>query len=143
MRLGEAMSIECAWIRQKPGFVVIPDSKNSSARHVAISDRAYAGLLDLTDREPADSKVFRFSSWVAENAWRNEIRITAQCPDLRIHDLRHEALSRMSARGADLKTLMRQSGHKTVAVLMRYLNPTPTEQRSRLFPNDAIVEAKA
>jgi hypothetical protein len=38
----------------------------------------------------------------------------------------------MSARGADLKTLMRQSGHKTVAVLMRYLNPTPAEQRSRL-----------
>ncbi|WP_415195468.1 tyrosine-type recombinase/integrase [Rhodopseudomonas sp.] len=99
--------------------------------------------MDLTDREPADSKVFRFSSWVAENAWRNEIRITAQCPDLRIHDLRHEALSRMSARGADLKTLMRQSGHKTVAVLMRYLNPTPAEQRSRLFPDDAIVEAKA
>ncbi|MGX7743382.1 tyrosine-type recombinase/integrase [Rhodopseudomonas parapalustris] len=108
-------------------------TRNSSARHVAISDRAYAGLLELIDREPADSKVFRFSSWVAENAWRNEIRITAQCPDLRIHDLRHEALSRMSARGADLKTLMRQSGHKTVAVLMRYLNPTPAEQRSRLF----------
>jgi hypothetical protein len=49
----------------------------------------------------------------------------------------------MSARGADLKTLMRQSGHKTVAVLMRYLNPTPAEQRSRLSPDDAIVEAKA
>ncbi|UYO46699.1 site-specific integrase [Rhodopseudomonas palustris] len=138
MRLGDAISIECAWIRQEPGFVVIPDSKNSTARRVAISDRAYAGLVNLTDREPAGSKVFRFSSWVAENASRNEIRIRAQCPDLRIHDLRHEALSRISARGA-LKTLMRQSGHKTLAVLMRYLNPTPAEHRSRLFPDDAIV----
>lgn len=59
--------MKCAWIRQEPGFVVIPDSKDSSARHVAISDRAYAGLPDLTDREPADSKVFRFSSGVADN----------------------------------------------------------------------------
>jgi len=139
MRLGEAMSIRCEWIRREHGFVVIPDSKNDAPRHVAISDRAYAGLLELTDGEPDDSKTFRFSQWVAENAWRNEIRITAKCPDLRIHDLRHEALSRMAARGADLKTLMRQSGHKTVAVLMRYLNPTPQEQRERLFPATAVV----
>jgi integrase len=143
MRLGEAVSIECAWIRREYGFVHIPDSKNGSARHVALSDRAYAGLLELTDGEPADSKVFRFTVWVAKDAWRNEIRVRAGCQDLRIHDLRHEALSRMAARGADLKTLMRQSGHKTVAVLMRYLNPTPAEQRSRLFPNDALIEVKA
>lgn len=97
------------------------------------------GLSQFNRSGAGGSKVFRFSSWVAENAWRNEIRITAQCPDLRIHDLRHEALSRMSARGADLKTLMWQSGNKTVAVLMRYLNPTPAEQRWRLFPDDAIV----
>nr|WP_246701573.1 site-specific integrase [Rhodopseudomonas sp. BR0G17] len=142
MRLGEAMSIQCAWIRRERGFVVIPDSKNDTARHVAISDRAYAGLLALTEGEPDDTKVFRFSSWVAENAWRNEIRVAAKCPDLRIHDLRHEALSRMAARGADLKTLMRQSGHKTVAVLMRYLNPTPAEQRAKLFPADVVTYAK-
>ncbi|PYF01132.1 site-specific recombinase XerD [Rhodopseudomonas faecalis] len=134
MRLGEAISIECAWIRREYGFVCIPDSKNGSARHVALSDRAYAGLLDLTDGEPADSRVFRFTDWVAKDAWRNEIRVRAGCQDLRIHDLRHEALSRMAARGTDLKTLMRQSGHKTVAVLMKYLNPTPAEQRARLFP---------
>jgi integrase len=143
MRLGEAMSIQCAWIRREHGFVTIPDSKNDAPRHVAISDRAYAGLLDLTDGERDDSEAFRFSQWVAENAWRNEIRIAAKCPDLRIHDLRHEALSRMAARGADLKTLMRQSGHKTVAVLMRYLNPTPAEQRAKLFPETVAVVEKA
>lgn len=141
MRLGEAVSIECAWIRREYGFVYIPDSKNGSARHVALSDRAYAGLLELTDGEPADSQVFRFTDWVAKDAWRNEIRVRAGCQDLRIHDLRHEALSRMAARGADLKTLMRQSGHKTVAVLMKYLNPTPAEQRARLFPATDRVDA--
>jgi integrase len=140
MRLGEAISIQCAWLRWKRGFIIIADSKNNNPRHVALSNRAYAGLLELTDGEPADSKVFRFSSWVAKDAWRNEIRVTAGCRDLRIHDLRHEALSRMAAGGADLKTLMRQSGHKTVAVLMRYLNPTPEEQRAKLFPAEQRVE---
>jgi integrase len=105
-----------------------------SRGYVAIPDSVYAGLIELTNGEPDNSNAFRFSQWVAENAWRNEIRVTAKCLDLRIHDLRHEALSRMAARGADLKILMRQSGHKTVAVLMRYLNPTPEEQRAKLFP---------
>lgn len=143
MRLGEALSIKCSWLRRDHGFVVIPDSKNSSSRHVAISDRAFMLLTEMIHGEDDDRKIFRFSEWTAKNVWRNEIRITAGCPDLRIHDLRHEALSRMAARGADLKTLMRQSGHKTVAVLMRYLNPTPEEQRSRLFPSVQALDPVA
>lgn len=134
MRLGEALSIRCGWLRLDYGFVVIPDSKGGHPRYVALSDRAYQALLDLADGEEMDRLLFRFSAWTCKNVWRNSLRVTAGCPDLRIHDLRHEALSRMAARGADLKTLMRQSGHKTPAQLMRYLNPTPEEQRARLFP---------
>lgn len=143
MRLGEALSIRCGWLRLEYGFVVIPDknSKNNTRRYVAISDRAYAHLLYLAEGEDDDSSLWRFSAWTAKNVWRNEIRVAAGCLDLRIHDLRHEALSRMAARGADLKTLMRQSGHKTVAVLMRYLNPTPQEQRAALFPETPPSEA--
>jgi len=136
MRLGEALSLKCGWLREQENFVVIPDSKNGSRRHVALSNRSYDALMLHIEKEPDDSKVFRFSEWTAKNEWRNDIRIAAEAPDLRIHDLRHEALSRMASRGADLKTLMRQSGHKTVAVLMRYLNPTPEEQRQRLFPDE-------
>ncbi len=139
MRLGEALSIKCGWLREQEGFIVIPDSKNGSKRYVAISDRSYNKLLDHIEKEPYDSLVFRFSKWTAKNTWRSKITVDAKSPDLRIHDLRHEALSVMASRGADLKTLMRQSGHKTVAVLMRYLNPTPEEQRARLFPTQEPV----
>ncbi|MEE9906695.1 site-specific integrase [Brucella intermedia] len=133
MRLGEALSLQCGWLRREHGFVVVPDSKNNSPRYVALSDRAYNLLLKKIDGKADNNLVFILSAWTAKNVWRNEIRVKAKCPDLRIHDLRHEALSAMANRGADLKTLMRQSGHKTVAVLMRYLNPTPQEQRARLF----------
>ena len=139
MRLGEAMSIRCGWLRETYGFVVIPESnsKNNAKRYVAISDAAFRAMLDLSDGESDDSKLFRFSQWTAENTWRYTIRVNAKADGLNIHDLRHEALSRMAARGADLKTMMRQSGHKTVAVLMRYLNPTPEEQRARIFPGSS------
>lgn len=133
MRLGEALAIKCEWVRNQEFFITIPDSKNGSKRYVALSDRCYEMLLQHIEKEPDESLVFRFSAWTAKNVWRNEIRVKAVSPDLRIHDLRHEALSGMANRGADLKTLMRQSGHKTVAVLMKYLNPTPEEQRQRLF----------
>lgn len=132
MRVGEARQIVAGWVRQEEGFVVIPDSKNNSKRYVALSDRAYEILLKQAEGEPDDARVFRFDKSSCEHEWQ-KIREAAACPDLRIHDLRHEALSRMAANGADLKTLMRQSGHKTVAVLMRYLNPTKEEQRARLF----------
>ncbi len=134
MRAGEVRSILAGWVRQQYGFIVVPEKnvKGTEHRYVALSDRAYRLLLQQADGEPDDSTVFKMTKNSAEHEWQ-KIRVAAGCPDLRIHDLRHEALSRMSANGADLKTLMRQSGHKTVAVLMRYLNPTPSEQRAMLF----------
>jgi integrase len=138
MRVGEARKILAGWVRQEYGFIVIPDSKNNSRRYVALSERAYQCLLRQAEGEPDDGRVFRFDKSSCEHEWQ-KIRVVAGCPDLRIHDLRHEALSKMVANGADLSTLMRQSGHKTVAVLMRYLNLTKEEQRARLFGSRASL----
>nr|WP_316654109.1 site-specific integrase [uncultured Gellertiella sp.] len=136
MRAGEVRKILAGWVRQEYGFIIIPKSKNGEARHVALSDRAYEALLSQAEGEPDDATVFKMTKNSAEHEWQ-KIRIVAGCPDLRIHDLRHEALSNMAANGADLRTLMRQSGHKSVSVLMRYLNPTKEEQRARLFGKKA------
>lgn len=132
MRVGEADSILAGWVNASKGFIRIPKTKNGEARNVALSDRAYEALAVLAEGEPDDAKVFKFTKDSRDHEWQ-KIREAAGCPDLRIHDLRHEALSRMSARRVDLKTLMRQSGHKTVAVLMKYINPTDDEHRENLF----------
>ncbi len=134
MRAGEVRSIRAGWVRREHGFIVIPEEnvKGNEHRYVALSDRAYTLLLTLAEGKGDLEPVFTMTKSSAEHEWQ-KIRVDAGCPDLRIHDLRHEALSRMAANGADLRTLMRQSGHKTVAVLMRYLNPTKEEQRARLF----------
>ncbi|KQY10818.1 integrase [Rhizobium sp. Root73] len=142
MRAGEVRSILAGWVRREYGFIVIPEKevKGNEHRYVALSERAYRLLLQQAEGEPDDATVFKMTKNSAEHEWQ-KIREAAGCPDLRIHDLRHEALSRMAATGADLKTLMRQSGHKTVAVLMRYLNPTKEEQRTRLFGVKAVAPA--
>lgn len=143
MRLGEALSIEVGWLKIEYGFIVIPDSKNNEPRHVALSDTTFDLLLWLAEGEDDGRRLFRLVEETAKKLWRYDIRPVAGCVGLTIHDLRHEALSRMAARGCNLKILMRQSGHKTVSVLMRYLNPTPAEQRAALFPEDAQLPQAA
>ena len=44
--------------------------------------------------------------------------------DLRFHDLRHEALSRLSDTGLNVIELSCISGHKTMAMLKRYTHPS-------------------
>ncbi|CTQ73621.1 hypothetical protein LAX5112_03599 [Roseibium alexandrii] len=67
-----------------------------------------------------------------------------QAPEVinfKLHDLRHEDFSRMAARDVDLKTIiMLQSGHKTPAMLLRYLNPTTKERSHKLFWGERMMD---
>jgi len=44
--------------------------------------------------------------------------------DLRFHDLRHEALSRLSDAGLNVIELSHISGHRTLGMLKRYTHPS-------------------
>jgi integrase len=44
--------------------------------------------------------------------------------DLRFHDLRHEALSRLSDLGLNVIELSHISGHRTLGMLKRYTHPS-------------------
>ena len=49
----------------------------------------------------------------------------ADIDDLRFHDLRHEAISRMVERGLSVMEVASISGHKSVTMLARYSHPSP------------------
>lgn len=133
MRLGEALSLDVGSCRRGDRSLILEDTKNGDTREVLLSDTAWTMLLThvkgLDDVEPLfgdldiHSVEYRYRLACAQ----------AKVSNLRLHDLRHEALSRMAARGVDLKTMMLQSGHKTPAMLLRYLNPTIEERRAKLF----------
>ena len=52
-------------------------------------------------------------------AWRRILK-RAAIEDFRFHDLRHEATSRLFERGLSIMEVQRITGHKTLAMLVRY-----------------------
>ena len=55
--------------------------------------------------------------------------------DLRFHDLRHEALSRLSDLGLNVIELSCISGHKTLGMLKRYTHPSHEAILNKLSKN--------
>jgi len=51
----------------------------------------------------------------------------AGCPDLRFHDLRHEACSRLFEQGLSIEQVALVSGHKSWDTLKRYTQLKPGE----------------
>ena len=146
MRLGELLSLE--WSRidiEKPkggaafGTAHLPDTKNETSRTVALSSVAVAALQALPRR--IDGKVFHWKpnheNGSFEKVWqRNLARARAlyrsDCEkatkrpdsaflaDLRFHDLRHEATSRLFEKGLGIMDVQKMTGHKTLEMLLRY-----------------------
>ena len=56
----------------------------------------------------------------------------AKLKDLRLHDLRHEAISRFFEFGLSLPEVAVISGHKTPAMLFRYTHLRPEDISSKL-----------
>jgi integrase len=55
-------------------------------------------------------------------AWER-VRWRAGIPDLRFHDLRHEAISRFFERGLSVPQVALISGHRDPRMLFRYTHP--------------------
>lgn len=139
MRLGEVLRLDAASVRraehQRVRGLLLEKTKNGDDRTVLVSKPVWSLLLEhcegLSDNEP----LIGLSVDAVEYRW-GMAREAAGAHDLRIHDLRHEALSRMAARKCGLDILMAQSGHKDVKTLMRYLNPSLDERRQALFGDE-------
>jgi integrase len=97
----------------------LPQTKNGDSRDVPLSLRATATLKALSLERGEHRGVLPVSGNVARFAWEH-LRVRAGCPDLRIHDLRHEAVSRLFERGLNIAEVAAISGHKEMKMLQRY-----------------------
>jgi integrase len=87
----------------------LPQTKNGESRDVPLSLRATATLQTLSEVRQ-DERVIPMSGNAVRLAWEH-LRQRAGCHDLRFHDLRHEAVSRLFERGLNIAEVSAISGH--------------------------------
>jgi integrase len=116
MRAGEICALTRANVH---GAVAdLPKTKNGTKREVPLSSRARQILDTLPDAET----VFGLQSSVLDTLFR---RAREQCriEDLKFHDSRHEAITRL-ARQLNVLELARMVAHKNLNELQTYYNET-------------------
>ena len=136
MRQGELLKLEWKDVDFKDRTLLVRNAKNGESRGVPLSPRALE-LLQCLPRS-IGGKVFPTTqsaivqSWghAVERARRNYLsdcetdgRIPTEgfLVDLRFHDLRHEAASRLFESGKfDMMDVASITGHKTLQMLKRY-----------------------
>lgn len=120
MRRGEIASMRWDFVDLSGRTIHLPETKNGTARSVPLSKVAVEILRGV---------VQRIDGWVwgvdidPHSITRafDRICVRAAIKDLRFHDLRHEAVSRLFEK-TDLSEMeiARITGHKTLAMLSRY-----------------------
>lgn len=96
---------------------LLPQTKNGEARTVPLSSTAVEILRGLP--RSLDGKVFGTTYEAVHLAFARACR-RAGIEDLRFHDLRHEATSRLFEKGLNPMQVAAITGHKTLQMLKRY-----------------------
>jgi len=124
MRRGEAM--KATWknvdLEQRSIYLPANITKTNEARTVGLSIRAVQALQTLT-RGIGDTSIFPASITVGRirTQWLKACK-TAEIKNLRLYDLRHEALSRMSENNKlSPLEVQKQAGHKDPRMTLRYI----------------------
>jgi integrase len=130
MRAGEITSLRRDQIDLERRVVRLTDTKNGSARTVPLCKEAKKILRMALDNpvRPIDTDYVFWGEpgrdrkrrpYEFRMAWKKIIKDT-QIDNLRFHDLRHEAVSRLIEAGLGDQEVASISGHKSMQMLKRY-----------------------
>jgi integrase len=160
MRRGEIVSLLWANVDLNRRVAHLPSTKNGDARDVPLSSRAVSVLQTLEDlrndtidntsdggegetdrifeiRSDAVTRAFERAVARARKIYVDECKAAKLKPDskfltdLRFHDLRHEATSRLASI-FPMHELTKITGHKDPRMLMRYYHPRAEDLAKRL-----------
>ncbi|HJW23457.1 MAG TPA: site-specific integrase [Rhodocyclaceae bacterium] len=129
MRRGEIISLRWEHIDLKRRIAVLQETKNGDSRSVPLSSQA-ARILESLPRPLSGGLVFKTSPTAITEGFERAVK-RAQIVDLRFHDLRHEATSRLAER-LEMHELGKVTGHKSPRMLMRYYHPRAEDLAKKL-----------
>lgn len=117
MRRGELLALQWAHVDLSRRVAHLPLTKNGDSRSVPLSTRA----VDTLRRMPRsiDGRVFPISDAAMEAAFAKACR-RAELVNLRFHDLRHTATTRLFELGLNIMEVATITGHKDLRMLRRY-----------------------
>lgn len=123
MRCGELL-YEATWsqVDWQDRVLKLRDAMGRS-REVPLT-RAAVAILESLPRGGPDDRIFGLSKEALDAAWARACK-RAGIEGLRLHDLRHTAATRHAKRlNGNIFLLQLVTGHKTLSMLKRYVNPT-------------------
>ena len=149
MRAGEIVALRTSQIDLTRRVVRLSDTKNDDARTVPLTKVAQAtfGNALANPLRPDDCDLVFFGEpgrdgarrpYAFNKAWM-EIKRDLGMTDLRFHDLRHEAVSRLVEAGLSDQEVSAISGHKSMQMLKRYTHLRAEELVDKL---DAIAKGR-
>ena len=120
MRRGEILGLrwEHVDLDQQTAFLLF--TKNGKSRHVPLSKRAVATLLEI-DRS-SDGRVFPIAIAAMEANFLRAVRRT-NLDGFHFHDLRHTGTTRMASKLPNVIELAAVTGHASLQMLKRYYHP--------------------
>lgn len=150
MRLSEMYTLTAGQINLAKSTVFLEKTKNGDKRQVPITSVAAPVLAQLTKGLKPDALVF---PWYGSEPYKKlselerrkkvtamlsqqfgRIFEAAKCEDLKFHDLRHEATSRIFERtNLSNVEIAKITGHKSLEMLKRYANLRGSDLAARLW----------
>ncbi len=140
MRLSELVSMRWNNIDLDARTAFLPDTKNGHPRTVPLSSGAVQTLRSLRQGvvQRLDGALFPVTPHAVTVAFRRACKRVQKASggslavNLRFHDLRHEAVSRLFERGLNPMEVAAISGHRSMQMLARYTHISPTTLLTKL-----------
>lgn len=129
MRRSELLYLQWKNINLDKAVALLFDTKNGDSRAVPLSSKARLILEEL--KTVGSQRVFSITESQLRKGWETATD-AADIADLHIHDLRHEATSRLFEKGLNVIEVASITGHKSLAMLKRYTHLCPTNLAQKL-----------
>lgn len=129
MRRGELLSLRWENIDLQGRTAFLSDTKNGDSRTVPLSTAAVQVLQGLPKHISGVVIPVKFFSL---DAAFKRARKRAGLEDVRFHDLRRTAITRIAEKLPNVIELAAVSGHKSLMVLKRYYRPAPIDLAKKL-----------
>lgn len=125
-RIGETCRLRWDDLDEEKKTVLIRQRKHPRKKYDEISP-LLGKAWDIVQRQPRSGEyIFPYKPDTVKAVWERSMERLG-LEDIRIHDLRHEAISRLIERGFSIAEVQLCSGHKDLKSFQRYLKLRPED----------------